>query len=287
MLTIKNLSLDVKSKKILSQINLNLENNKVYGIVGPNGVGKTTLFKLILGITNYQGSITINHQPIKDSSVGKLIEYPSFYKNMTVKQSLELFANYIGVSRKDALSSLKDVGLQSAINTSFKNLSLGMKQRLGIARALMGNNSVLLLDEPQNGLDPLGIKSIRNLLNEKSIRKNRIIMLASHNLNEISKIVDRLIFVNHGQIICQIQNQRDSVYYVFQLSSHMQQPQITKPWVSSKIQGTNFLITTLSPKNISQEDAANELGYVGKIDNLESLFTFVVTKEVPQNVKAD
>ncbi|WP_081467893.1 ATP-binding cassette domain-containing protein [Lentilactobacillus parafarraginis] len=151
------------------------------------------MFKSILGITRYAGTITINGKPVSDAKVGKLIEYPNFYQKLTVQQNLNLYAQYIGVQQTAITEVLKKVSLNNARNMPFQSLSLGMKQRLGIARALMGNKQVLLLDEPQNVLDPLGIRAVRNLLNDPEIRRNKIILLASHNLNEISRIVDKIV----------------------------------------------------------------------------------------------
>lgn len=287
MLTIQNVTLTSRHHQILNHINLSFHDNHVYGIVGPNGVGKTTLFKSILGITRYSGQILINGKQPNDLQIGKLIEYPTFYQKLTVTQNLQLFAAYMAVDPKVIPRILSQVGLVKVKNTRFQDLSLGTKQRLGIARALMGNNRILLLDEPQNGLDPLGIKGIRNLLNEPALRKDKIILLASHNLNEITQIVDDLIFVDKGQVLCQIHNQQ-SPYFLFQ--TRVKNAYLTTIDANdhlAPIKDTSFILTTYLPAELHSHYPQIAADYVGHIDNLEAVFDFVITKEVKGNVNFD
>mgnify|MGYP003366520816 CR=1 FL=1 len=286
MLTIQNLNLDVKHKQILNDITINFEQGYVYGIIGPNGVGKSTLFKSILGITRYRGKVSIDDKPVKDAEIGKLIEYPNFYKKLTVAQNLQLYAKYINVADSAVSRVLKQVNLIYARNKPFDDLSLGMKQRLGIARALMGNDRILLLDEPQNGLDPLGIKSVRDLLNDPCIRKNKVTLLASHNLNEVGKIVDKIVFINNGQLVCQINNQTDSNYYVYKRPNKISIPEQLH-WKVSKIEGSQYLLSTLDNSQMIKVFPELKQNYFGNITNLEKLFDFVITGEVDDNVNID
>jgi ABC-type multidrug transport system ATPase subunit len=255
---------------------IDFQPGNVYGIIGPNGVGKTTLFKSILGITRYAGTITVNGQPVSDAKVGKLIEYPNFYQKLTVQQNLNLYAQYIGVQQSAITEILKKVSLNNARNMPFQSLSLGMKQRLGIARALMGNKQVLLLDEPQNGLDPLGIRAVRNLLNDPEIRRNKIILLASHNLNEISRIVDKIVFVNKGEIICCINNLPHANYDVYQKLARGTTLSDSQ-WQVSQILGTDYWLST-------QSSLRFQAPLIGTVTSLENLFDFVITGEVAHNV---
>ncbi|AUJ24669.1 ABC transporter ATP-binding protein [Virgibacillus dokdonensis] len=226
MILIKDVSYHVDGKSILKKVNLKLNKGKVYGILGPNGAGKTTLFKALLGAIKYEGKV-INDD--SNTLIGKLIEYPAFYPNLSCFENLKLHASYAQLDDyQDIDSLLKLVGIFNAKNKKFKSLSMGMKQRLGVAKALMGNPNILLLDEPTNGLDPMGIKEMRNLI-EKEIRsKDRIVMISSHNLNEISHITDTLIFINNGKIILEIENE-DNVYIIGKLKeiSSEQQEEIT------------------------------------------------------------
>ncbi|HGS9149033.1 ATP-binding cassette domain-containing protein [Clostridioides difficile] len=209
MLRIKNVNLCVGSNTLLHNINLSLEQGKIYGLLGANGAGKTTLFKSMLGLTAYTGEILSDEKPAKSSEFGSLIEYPAFYPKLSVMENLKLHASYIGLTNPDLENSLKQVNLWDARNKLFSQLSLGMRQRLGIARAFLGNAKYLLLDEPTNGLDPMGIKEIRILLRDKLKTPKHCIIVSSHNLTEIAAITDILIFIRNGQIIEMVENKYD------------------------------------------------------------------------------
>ena len=201
MLEIKNVSLKYKDKELLKDISLSLQAGKIYGLLGPNGAGKTTLYKSILNITKYTGSITCDGKEIDLKNVGSLIEYPAFYENLTIEENLKLHAQYLKIEKVDICKSLNQVDLWKYKDKKISQLSLGMKQRLGIARAFLNNGKYLLLDEPTNGLDPIGIKDFRLLLKNELSTKHNIIIISSHNLNEIVAIVDVLIFIKDGKII--------------------------------------------------------------------------------------
>lgn len=192
--------------KLLENINLYLEKGKVYGLLGPNGSGKTLLFKSILGLTDYTGKIEIEKKKVNHKDVGSLIEFPAFYSNLTVEENLKLHANCMRLSNYNIDEILKEVNLLDAKNKRFSNLSLGMKERLGIARAIMNHPKLVLLDEPTNGLDPIGIKSIRLLIKDKLKQKDNCIVVSSHNLTEIEAITDELIFIKKGSIVAKIKN---------------------------------------------------------------------------------
>ena len=152
MLQIKNVNLNVGNTALLSNINLTLEQGKIYGVLGPNGAGKTTLFKSMLGLTAFSGEILSDGQPVSSRCFGSLIEYPAFYPRLTVEENLKLHAQYLGLKRPNIEVALKQVNLLDARKKLFSQLSLGMRQRLGIARAFLGDVQYLLLDEPTNGL---------------------------------------------------------------------------------------------------------------------------------------
>ncbi|MEF3331696.1 ABC transporter ATP-binding protein [Oceanobacillus oncorhynchi] len=211
MINIKDVSYKVDGKSILKKVNLKLDEGKVYGLLGPNGAGKTTLFKALLNAIKYEGEIINNNN---NMLIGKLIEYPAFYPNLSCFENLKLHASYAQLDDYPNIDNLlKLVGIFNAKDKKFKNLSMGMKQRLGVAKALMGNPNILLLDEPTNGLDPMGIKEMRNLVEKEIRNKNRIVMISSHNLNEISHITDTLIFINNGEIVLEIENE-DKTYII-------------------------------------------------------------------------
>ncbi|MUT65156.1 ABC transporter ATP-binding protein [Paenibacillus sp. NEAU-GSW1] len=206
MLTIQDVNFSIGSAYVLRDINLNLEKGKIYGLLGPNGAGKTTLFKSMLGLTNYKGSISSDGRPVSTQEFGSLIEYPAFYNHLTAFENLWLHAQYAKLSSPDIDAALKQVDLSFARDKKFSQLSLGMKQRLGIARAFLGQAKYLLLDEPTNGLDPLGIKEIRLLLKERLKTSERCIVVSSHSLAEISNITDELIFIRGGRILKTMKN---------------------------------------------------------------------------------
>ncbi|RIJ66972.1 ABC transporter ATP-binding protein [Rummeliibacillus sp. POC4] len=212
MITLKNVSLDINENTILKSINLELEKGKVYGLLGPNGAGKTTLFKTLLDTIKYKGDILRNPENI---TIGKLIEYPAFYPNLTCIENLKLHASYADIEQDDSSINelLRIVGLVDAKQKKFKELSMGMKQRLGVAKALMGSPDLLLLDEPTNGLDPIGMKDMRDLVERNLKNKERVILISSHNLNEVSLITDTLLFMRNGEKILEIDNEEKIYMY--------------------------------------------------------------------------
>ncbi|MCO4346593.1 ABC transporter ATP-binding protein [Staphylococcus agnetis] len=201
MLTFKNVFVSLNNNTILENVNYKFKKNTIYGLLGPNGAGKTTLFKSILGVIKYSGSIEV-----ASSNIGHLIEYPAFYGNLTCEENLNMHAKYMGHNNPNTDQLLSKVDLLEMKNKKFKNLSMGMKQRLGIARSLIGNSDLILLDEPSNGLDPFGIKDIRNIILNDVKKKNRITIVSSHILQEISEFTDIFIFIKNGRIISHLKN---------------------------------------------------------------------------------
>lgn len=201
MLQLKNVNLKVGESTLLSNVELTLERGKIYSILGPNGAGKTTLFKSILGLTAFTGEILSDGAPVSSRQFGSLIEYPAFYPKLTVAENLLLHAHYLKMEKPDLQTALEQMDLWRARNKLFCQLSLGMRQRLGIARAFLSDVNYLLLDEPTNGLDPMGIKEIRLLLKNRLKSPKHCILVSSHNLTEIAAITDCLVFMRNGQIL--------------------------------------------------------------------------------------
>lgn len=159
-----------KNLNVVDNLNLNVQQGYIYGFLGKNGAGKTTTIKMILGILKSSyGEIELFENKILDRKcygrIGYLVDYPGFYLNLTAEENLEIHRRMIGYASKDSINTtLEMVGLKDVGNKSVKNFSLGMKQRLGIARAILHHPEFLILDEPTNGLDPIGIKEIRELI---------------------------------------------------------------------------------------------------------------------------
>ncbi len=185
----------------VNNVSINVRKNIVYGLVGPNGAGKSTILKMITGsIQRSNGKILYNgEENIKSISIGSLIEEPAIYKNLTAEENLLVFAKLFNVERDKIKQVLNIVNLKDTKNKKASQFSLGMKQRLGIAMALLRNPDLLILDEPTNGLDPIGIKELRELI--KSFPKKGItVIVSSHNLSEIQHMTQFIGILNKGDL---------------------------------------------------------------------------------------
>ena len=209
---IKELFKTIDKEEILSDINLQIVEGEIYGLLGPNGAGKTTLMKCMLSLlTITSGSIEIFGKDLQEhreeilSQVGSIIETPIFYENCTAKEILEIHAQYMGknITELDIINTLRMVGLKNTTK-KVKEFSLGMRQRLGLARAFLTKPRLLILDEPINGLDPVGIQEIRNLLQLLSKEHGITILISSHILSEISQIADKIGVIKNGSMIEQV-----------------------------------------------------------------------------------
>ena len=209
---IKELFKTIDKEEILSDINLQIAEGEIYGLLGPNGAGKTTLMKCMLSLlTITSGSIEIFGKNLQEhreeilSQVGSIIETPIFYENCTAKEIIEIHAQYMGknITELDIINTLRMVGLKNTTK-KVKEFSLGMRQRLGLARAFLTKPRLLILDEPINGLDPVGIQEIRNLLQLLSKEHGITILISSHILSEISQIADKIGVIKNGSMIEQV-----------------------------------------------------------------------------------
>ena len=209
---IKELFKIIDKEEILSDISLQIAEGEIYGLLGPNGAGKTTLMKCMLSLlTITSGSIEIFGKNLQEhreeilSQVGSIIETPIFYENCTAKEILEIHAQYMGknITELDIINTLRIVGLKNTTK-KVKEFSLGMRQRLGLARAFLTKPRLLILDEPINGLDPVGIQEIRNLLQLLSKEHGITILISSHILSEISQIADKIGVIKNGSMIEQV-----------------------------------------------------------------------------------
>ncbi len=209
VLEVVNLSKSFGKKKILDNINLDIYEGEIVGIIGPNGAGKTTLIKTILNLYKADhGSVKIcNYLTTKNleealSKTGSVIENPDMYLNITGRANLKITALINQIKDTDYINDIiKFVGLKDRIDDKVKKYSLGMKQRLGLADALIKRPKLLILDEPTNGLDPYGIKELRDILKNISEKEHMSILISSHNLPEIENICDRVIIINEGKIL--------------------------------------------------------------------------------------
>lgn len=197
-LRVNNVSKKVKDFQILNKISFELGSGEIVGLIGPNGAGKTSIMKILVGLTrNYTGEVDLSG--VRD--IGSMIETPNFYPYNTGYQNLMYFAGLNGVGKKKVEELLELLGLTDAANKNVKAYSLGMRQRLGIAQALLKDPDVLVLDEPTNGLDPEGIYEVREYIRKIANEKNITVLISSHLLGELEKMCDRAIMIKKGEII--------------------------------------------------------------------------------------
>lgn len=196
-------------KKILKDVSFELYEGDILGFIGPNGAGKTTTIKMILGLQSIDsGTVLINGYDIKKDferaieSVGTIVENPDLYMYLTGYENLKLVANmYKNIDKNRIDEVVKIVKLEQRINDKVSKYSLGMRQRLGIAQAILHKPNLLILDEPTNGLDPEGIKELREIIKNLALKENVGVLISSHNLSELESFCNKVVIIKNGKII--------------------------------------------------------------------------------------
>ena len=208
MITTEQLTKKYKDFTSVNHVSLHIRRGSIYGFLGPNGAGKSTTMKMLLGLTApTKGSFTVDgkHFPADRiailKEVGSFIESPSFYANLTGRENLDIIRRILGLPKSAVEDALDLGGLTEFGDGLAKKYSLGMKQRLGLAGALLGRPPILILDEPTNGLDPSGIHEIRNLVKSLPDLYDCTILISSHMLSEIELIADDVGILNHGRLL--------------------------------------------------------------------------------------
>ena len=199
----------IKSKILVDDISFSINKGDVVGFIGPNGAGKTTTIKLILGLQSItSGTVKINGYDITSNftnairNVGAIVENPDLYMYLTGYENLKLIANlYKGVGKERIDEVVKLVKLENRINDKVSRYSLGMRQRLGIAQAILHKPNLLILDEPTNGLDPEGIKEIRELLKDLAEKEEMAVLISSHNLLELETFCNKICIIKNGKVM--------------------------------------------------------------------------------------
>ena len=205
----KNLTKKYGKETSVNNLNLNIPKGAIYGFLGPNGAGKTTTMKMLLGLVHRtSGDIEILGEKLTDKNslailehIGSLIETTSYYGHLTAKENLEITCILKKLPFSEVAEALNIVNLESTANKPVAKFSLGMKQRLGIANALLGKPAILLLDEPTNGLDPQGIAEIRDLIKNLPKKMDTTVLISSHMLSEIEQIADSISIIDKGTVI--------------------------------------------------------------------------------------
>lgn len=286
VLKCENLNKSFGKKKILKDVSFTIEKGDILGFIGPNGSGKTTTIKLILGLNSIDsGNVTINGFDIKKDfenaikKVGAIVENPDMYMYLSGYENLKLVANMYNVPYSKIDEVVKLVKLEGRIKDKVSKYSLGMRQRLGIAQALINNPNLLILDEPTNGLDPEGIKELRDLLKSLAQKENIAVLISSHNLAELDSFCNKVCIIQNGAIIetNEVKNLKKEVNnstYTFEVDNPTQASNIVNnikilddthfsiktkkekiPSIITKLVNSNILIYEVYENKISLEEA--------------------------------
>lgn len=290
-------------KELVTNVNIHIKKGEIYGFLGPNGAGKTTVMKMITNLWKPTcGKIELFGEELTPTSyevlkrMGSIIEFPTFYDHMSGKENLKLHCEYMGYYNPDGIDSTLDMlALSDTSNKAVRNYSLGMKQRLGIARAILCKPELLILDEPTNGLDPAGMKQIRDLLKMFCTEYGITIMISSHILSEIESIADTIGVISHGMMLQEISMKEISDMNVAYIELAVENPKQAAYVLSDKLGLSNFKIVEneeiriydqrISTQELSKTLALNdvEILSIGKRpETLEDYF-LKITGEVKGN----
>ncbi|MDE6662337.1 MAG: ABC transporter ATP-binding protein [Lachnospiraceae bacterium] len=212
ILKTNNLTKTIDGKELVKNVNMHVKEGEIYGFLGPNGAGKTTVMKMITNLWKpTEGTVELFGRSITPDSyeflrrMGSIIEFPTFYEHLSGKENLRLHREYMGYYHPGSVeNALEMLELTEAANTPVKKYSLGMRQRLGIARAILCKPELLVLDEPTNGLDPSGMKKLRDLFKMLCTEYGITIIISSHILSEVESIADTIGIINHGNMMKEI-----------------------------------------------------------------------------------
>lgn len=277
ILKLNNVSKVYNGKRVVDNLSLMLFEGEIFGFIGPNGAGKSTTIKMICGLTSISsGSIFINGYSVDRSfkkaisHVGAVVESPELYPYLSGKANLKLFASFYGKSAKQRIPNIiKILKMESFINKKVSTYSLGMKQRLGIAQAMLNKPKLLILDEPTNGLDPEGIKDIRNLLVTLAKNEHMAIIISSHNLAELEQICNQIAVIRSGKLL----SFRNMIDIQQDIDNHQQ--------VCLHVNYPNFAGQLLQNKYKLKAKIAGNAVYVPIAErNLAAVITFLTNKHI-------
>ena len=290
VLELKNVSKSFGKRKVIDNISLKVNSGEIFGFLGPNGSGKTTTIKMILRlIDSDEGEIKVNGFDNRKQfeqameCIGAIVENPDMYKYMSGIDNLKLHARIRNIDEKRIAEVLEMVGLKDRAKDKVGKYSLGMKQRLGLALTLLHNPKVLILDEPTNGLDPAGIKQLRDILKKISHEENVAVFVSSHILTEMQQMCDRVAVLDNGKIVKieQITNSEEEKIETIELRLKNKEKAIKilkeKFEVDAKVEKNNLLVTIQTEKvpEVVRELAIEDVGIKAVIPrehNLERIF---------------
>lgn len=300
ILQTSHLSKTIDGKQLVTDVNIHVKKGEVYGFLGPNGAGKTTVMKMLTNLWKpTSGTVALFGKALEKNSyevlkrMGSIIEFPTFYDHMSGKDNLQLHCEYMGYYNKGSVEeALQMLGLSDAADKPAGSYSLGMKQRLGIARAILCKPELVILDEPTNGLDPAGMKQIRDLFRMLCTEYGMTLMISSHLLPEIESIADTVGVIHHGKMMKEISMKEIAETNTAYIELAVEDTKKAAYVLAEKMQLSNFKIVNdsgiriyeqgVTTQKISRELMANDLEIASisqHTENLEDYF-LKVTSEV-------
>jgi len=300
ILQTSHLSKTIDGKQLVTDVNIHVKKGEVYGFLGPNGAGKTTVMKMLTNLWKpTSGTAWLFGKALEKTSyevlkrMGSIIEFPTFYDHMSGKDNLQLHCEYMGYYNKGSVEeALQMLGLSDAADKPAGSYSLGMKQRLGIARAILCKPELVILDEPTNGLDPAGMKQIRDLFRMLCTEYGMTLMISSNLLPEIESIADTVGVIHHGKMMKEISMKEIAETNTAYIELAVEDPKKAAYVLAEKMQLSNFKIVNdsgiriyeqgVTTQKISRELMANDVEIASisqHTENLEDYF-LKVTSEV-------
>ncbi len=266
VLQTNHLTKNIDGKELVRDVGIHVKKGEIYGFLGPNGAGKTTVMKMITNLWKpTEGTVELFGQTLENTSydvfkrMGSIIEFPTFYEQMSGRDNLKLHCEYMGYYSKDSLNeALNMLGLTEAADKPVKRYSLGMKQRLGIARAILCRPELVILDEPANGLDPVGMKQIRELFWMLSAEYGMTFLISSHLLSEIESIADTIGVISHGRLLKEISMKEISEMNTAFIELTAENTQKAAYVLSDKLNLSNFKIMDDSRIRIYELSASTQ-----------------------------
>lgn len=300
ILQTSHLSKTIDGKQLVTDVNIHVKKGEVYGFLGPNGAGKTTVMKMLTNLWKpTSGTVALFGKALEKNSyevlkrMGSIIEFPTFYDHMSGKDNLQLHCEYMGYYNKGSVEeALGMLGLSDAADKPVGSYSLGMKQRLGIARAILCKPELVILDEPTNGLDPAGMKQIRDLFRMMCTEYGMTLMISSHLLPEIESIADTVGVIHHGKMMKEISMKEIAETNTAYIELAVEDTKKAAYVLAEKMQLSNFKIVNdsgiriyelgVTTQKISRELMANDVEIASISQHTETLedYFLKITSEV-------
>ena len=300
ILQTSHLSKTIDGKQLVTDVNIHVKKGEVYGFLGPNGAGKTTVMKMLTNLWKpTSGTVALFGKALEKNSyevlkrMGSIIEFPTFYDHMSGKDNLQLHCEYMGYYNKGSVEeALQMLGLSDAADKPAGSYSLGMKQRLGIARAILCKPELVILDEPTNGLDPAGMKQIRDLFRMLCTEYGMTFMISSHLLPEIESIADTVGVIHHGKMMKEISMKEIAETNTAYIELAVEDTKKAAYVLAEKMQLSNFKIVNdsairiyeqgITTQKISRELMANDVEIASISQHTETLedYFLKITSEV-------